>query len=112
MIIWVDAQLSPEIAAWVASHFPVACSAVKDLGLRDAADELIFQRARAAGCIVMTKDKDFVDLLHRHGPPPSILWITAGNTSNQALQAILERTLTAAMQMIKNGEPLVEISGR
>ena len=112
MTVWVDAQLSPEMAPWIHSRFKVDCLAIKDLGLRDAADELIFQRAKEADCIVMTKDKDFVELLQRNGPPPSVLWITTGNTSNLALMTILERSFSAAIELISRGEALVEISGR
>jgi predicted nuclease of predicted toxin-antitoxin system len=35
------------------------------LGLRDASDPYIFLKAREADVVVMTKDKDFVDLLHK-----------------------------------------------
>ena len=112
MTIWVDAQLSPDMAVWIHSRFRIECVAIKDLGLRDAADELIFQRAKQASCVVMTKDKDFVDLLQRFGPPPSVVWITAGNTSNLALRTILERTFASAIELIGKGEALVEISGR
>ena len=31
---------------------------------------------------MITKDRDFVELLGRLGPPPKIIWITCGNTSN------------------------------
>jgi hypothetical protein len=38
MTIWVDAQMSPAIAAWLSSNLPVNAVAVRDLGLRDATD--------------------------------------------------------------------------
>jgi predicted nuclease of predicted toxin-antitoxin system len=37
----------------------------------------------------MTKDSDFVDLVERLGPPPQIIWLTCGNTSNLRLREIL-----------------------
>ncbi len=42
MKVWVDAQLSPALADWLTAQFDVEASAVRDLGLRDAEDELIF----------------------------------------------------------------------
>ena len=54
---------------------------LRDLGLRDAEDEEIFQAAKAAGAVVLTKDADFRHLLDRFGPPPQVLWLTRGNTS-------------------------------
>jgi predicted nuclease of predicted toxin-antitoxin system len=40
----------------------------------------------------MTKDSDFVALLDRFGPPPQVIWITCGNTSNARLKEILTIT--------------------
>ena len=86
MKIWIDAQMSPAIAAWVSSNFAVTAVAVRNLGLRDAEDKEIFHAAKREGAIVMTKDNDFVRLLDRLGPPPQIIWITCGNTSNTRLR--------------------------
>lgn len=42
MKIWVDAQLSPAIVAWITAEFGVEAKALRDLGLRDATDTQIF----------------------------------------------------------------------
>lgn len=110
MTIWIDAQLSPAIAAWISENFPVDASALRDLGLRDAEDEEIFAAAKSAAVVVMTKDSDFRDLLDRHGSPPQILWVTCGNTSNIRLKQILSATLTVAITLLEAGERLIEIS--
>ena len=81
MILWIDAQLSPALARWINETFGVAASAVRDLGLREAKDLVIFHAAREAGAVVMSKDSDFVLLLERFGPPPQVLWVTCGTTS-------------------------------
>jgi predicted nuclease of predicted toxin-antitoxin system len=110
MIIWVDAQLSPALAPWITERFDIECYSVRYLGLRDAADEEIFRAARERSAVVMTKDADFVRLLDRYGPPPQVLWITLGNTSNARMRDVLERHLIAAVELLSAGEPLVEIS--
>lgn len=71
--------------------------AVRELGLRDASDPEIFRRARAARSVVMTKDRDFIRLLDEQGPPPQVIWLRLGNSSN------------AALQLLRSGEPWVEI---
>ena len=109
MTIWLDAQLPPSVAAWIEATFDVECRAVRDLGLRDAKDPPIFQAARDAGAVVMTKDKDFIELLRRLGPPPKVLWVTCGNTSNVRLRKILAHVLPAALQLLEQSEDLVEI---
>ena len=110
MKIWLDAQLSPALARWLCLQFGVEAVAVRDLGLLQARDRDIFFKARAAGAIVVTKDRDFVALLEIHGAPPQVLWITSGNTSNARLQEILLRTWPTAVRLLETGEPLVEIS--
>lgn len=110
MTVWVDAQLNPALAPWVSSEFEVEAYSVKYLGLRDAADREIFVAARTAGAVVLTKDSDFVLLLRRYGPPPQVLWITLCNTSNVRMKEVLLRTLPKALELLRSGEPLVEIS--
>lgn len=109
MIIWVDAQLSPAIAAWLTENFALNAFAVRDIGLREAADRAIFLSARSASVAVMTKDSDFVRLLEDLGPPPQVIWLTCGNTSNARLKQILSRALPQAISLLESGEPLVEI---
>lgn len=43
------------------------------------------------------------------GPPPAILWVRCGNTSNEHLKRVLRRTFPAAVELIASGEALVEI---
>ena len=110
MTLWVDAQFSPAIAAWITETFAIDAVALRDLGLRDAEDEEIFRAAKSASAVVMTKDSDFVDLLHRLGPPPQVIWITCGNTSNARLRHILTAALPDTLNLLRSGEEIVEIS--
>ncbi|MEG4996174.1 DUF5615 family PIN-like protein [Microcoleus sp. B4-D4] len=89
----------------------VAAVAWCDIGLRDAEDPEIFEAAKAQGVILMTKDSDFVDLVDRLDSPPQIIWLTCGNTSNDRLREILSATLLDALELLRTGERLVEISG-
>ena len=109
MKIWIDAQLSPAIAFWIESNFDVKAIALRDIGLRDAEDEEIFREAKKANAVVMTKDSDFISLLDKFGSPPKIIWLTCGNTSNANLRIILSKTLPDAIDLLNNGEEIVEI---
>lgn len=110
MTIWIDAQLSPAIALWISNNFDLLAFAVRDIGLRDAEDIEIFQAAKQENVIVMTKDRDFVDLLDRLGAPPKVIWITCGNTSNARLKEILTTNLSHALEILADND-LVEIYG-
>jgi predicted nuclease of predicted toxin-antitoxin system len=110
MIIWLDAQLAPGLAQWIQSNFSVEARALRDLGLRDATDGVIFNAAITAGATILTKDADFIKLYHHYGAPPKIIWLTCGNSSNRFLQTLLSSALPRALKLLANGEELVEIS--
>ncbi|HEX7314862.1 MAG TPA: DUF5615 family PIN-like protein [Pyrinomonadaceae bacterium] len=77
--------------------------------MREAAARAIFLAARSAAAVVMTKDSDFVMLLEEFGPPPRVIWLTCGNTSNARLKQILTNALPRAIELLESGEPLVEV---
>ena len=113
MRLWLDAQLPPLLAGWINGQgWGIQAVAVRDHGLREASDPAIFQAAREAGVVVMTKDCDFIRLLDEQGPPPQVLWLRLGNCSNAALQEVLSTTLLRAMDHLRDGEPWVEIRPR
>jgi predicted nuclease of predicted toxin-antitoxin system len=112
MTIWLNAHLSPAIAAWITATFGIAAIAVRDLGLRESEDPEIFEAAKAAGeIVVMTKDRDFIELVEQYGSPPQVIWLTCGNTSNDRLKEILIATLPNAIELLRSGESIVEITG-
>lgn len=113
MIIWIDAQLLPAIAAWINRRYEnIEAQSVRAVGLRDALDPEIFQEARKQDVVIMSKDDDFAELVERHGPPPQIMWITYGNTSNAKMRGILSKTLPKAKELLEQGEAIVEISDK
>ena len=109
MKFWIDAQLPPLLAAWLSDNYGVEARSLRDLGLRDATDLEIFQAARAATVVVISKDSDFVELISRHGAPPQLLWVTCGNVTNAFLQQVFERTFPGALALLDSGEAIVEI---
>lgn len=109
MKIWVDAQLPPALAPWITERFGVQAFSASYLGYRDATDAEIFRAAREADAVVMTKDADFVRLLDVHGPPPKVLWVTLGNTSNARIRSLLERVFSKLSALFESGEALVEL---
>lgn len=89
MKIWIDAQLSPAIAAWINRTFKdIQAESVRALGLRDATDTEIFEAAKITGAVVMSKDNDFIQLIEQRGEPPKHIWLTCGNTSNYRMRDI------------------------
>lgn len=111
--IWIDAQLPPSFAPWLASEFNIEVRHVVDLGLSTSDDSVIFDIARSGQAVVIvTKDEDFVQLLDRRGPPPQIVWVTCGNVRNVVLREILGAAWPRVADLLAAGEPLVEVGRR
>lgn len=65
MKVWIDEHLSRQLAPWLTAEFGVDAVHVSALGLSAVSDSEIFQQARAAGAVLLTKDFDFVALVER-----------------------------------------------
>jgi len=83
----VDAQLPPALARWL-SEAGHQAEAVREIGLRDAEDDAIWQHALTTSTVIVTKDEDFATRLQQATSAPQIVWLRVGNTSNRAQLAI------------------------
>jgi predicted nuclease of predicted toxin-antitoxin system len=109
VILWLDNQLPPALASWLRGAVDVECLPIRDLNLQRASDIDIFLAARGAGAVVVTKDADFAALVGHHGPPPQIVLVTCGNTSNARLREVVAAAWATVRVMLERGEPLVEL---
>ena len=110
MKFWIDAQLSPALAPWIKNTFAVDAFSVQWLKFQEAKDRDIFLAARETNAVVITKDSDFVELLDQLGPPPQLIWIRCGNTTNAQMREILLQSFPQVLLLLQEGEPLVEIT--
>jgi predicted nuclease of predicted toxin-antitoxin system len=109
MTLWLDAQLPPQLAIWIQQTLAIDAIALRDVSLRDATDIAIYDAAKKANAILISKDSDFVELVMRLGTPPKLIWLTCGNVSNAALQALFSAKLQEAIGLLNGGEPIVEL---
>ncbi|MFP4352922.1 MAG: DUF5615 family PIN-like protein [Puniceicoccaceae bacterium] len=108
-MIWLDAHLSPRVARWIQEELGHEARHLREVALRDADDDEIFKRARKENVVLISKDKDFADMAARFGPPPAVIWLRCGNTSEERLKQILAAHLEEAIEFIAKGETIVEI---
>ena len=110
MKFWIDVQLSPALAPWLSDTFGVQAFSLEWLGFQQASDRRIFSAASEANAVIITKDQDFVQLLNQLGPPPQVVWVTCGNTSNAQMREILQQNFQKVLLLLQSGESLIEIT--
>lgn len=64
---------------------------VRDVGLRDAVDAVVWQHAAQHGFAIVTKDADFHQRSFLYGHPPKVVWVRVGNGSTATIEALLRR---------------------
>jgi predicted nuclease of predicted toxin-antitoxin system len=103
----VDAQLPPQLAAWLMEK---GCSAksLRELSLQNADDRVIWDLAQRENAIIVTKDEDFA-LLAAARPGPRVLWVRTGNLVNRLLLARFERSWPEVLAHLQSGARVVEL---
>lgn len=62
---------------------------VRNVGLREADDSVIWGYALAHGFTIVSKDSDFQMRSIIDGHPPKVIWIRIGNASTNAVEKML-----------------------
>jgi len=104
----IDAQLPFDLAI-VLSQLGHPSQAVRDVGLREAEDEPIWDYAAANGFVIITKDQDFADRVWRTQNGPPVIWLRVGNCTNETLRNRLLPVLSEIITRIESGDRLVEV---
>ncbi len=104
----VDAQLPPLLAETLRKSGYDAV-AVREIGLHDAKDSIIWQYALENQAIILTKDEDFSERSLSSAESPIIVWLRIGNTTNAALLKSFLPILPTLIRRIEAGDKLIEI---
>ena len=104
MSLLFDQNISPRIVKYFSSVFPEA-KHVREVGLEDASDTLIFDFAKKNNLVVVTFDSDFVDLNVVRGIPPKIIWIRTGNLTTRSVADLLNRNVESIKRFLESDQP-------
>lgn len=101
MKVLVDAQLPPGCVTVLRD---MGIEALEDIGLRHAADASVEGWAIANGCVLLTKDRDFVG---RAGL--QVTWVRLGNQPNRVLYRRLHDEWPQIQAGLNAGAALLEL---
>jgi predicted nuclease of predicted toxin-antitoxin system len=109
-LVWIDMNLPATMTPWLSSLIGGPCHHFSELGFARATDAEVCAAARRDSAVVFTKDADFARLVRFDGPPPQVVWIRFGNTTNKQLQRLLTPLAPSILSALASGEALVEIT--
>jgi predicted nuclease of predicted toxin-antitoxin system len=88
MKLLFDQNLSPRLVRALADLYPDSMH-VREVGLRTADDEVVWNYALQHGFVIVSKDSDFHQRSFLYGHPPKVVWIRRGNCSTREMETIL-----------------------
>jgi len=97
MKLLFDENLPPRLVSMLADIYPSSAH-VRDIGLRSAADDLVWQYAQKNGFVIVSKDSDFHHRSLLFGFPPKVIWVRRGNCSTQEIETMLRLYQTEVKQ--------------
>ena len=90
MKLLLDQNISFRIANKIQDIFP-GSQQIKDLGLENSKDSLIWSFAKENDYCIVTFDADFYDLGLIKGSSPKVIWLRRGNTSTNEIEKVLRK---------------------
>ena len=104
----IDHQLPPALARFLRSEGHEV-QHVRELGLKEADDAVIWRQALANGQVVVSKDEDFWYLAIAPGSTGRLVWVRIGNCRKRALIETFERRLASIVAALEDGSRIIEI---
>jgi len=90
MKLLFDQNLSPRLSARLGDIYP-GSQHVKDFGLQEAEDPVVWTFAKDNGFTIVSKDSDFEQRGVLYGHPPKLVWVRLGNCSTAQIEDALRK---------------------
>jgi predicted nuclease of predicted toxin-antitoxin system len=85
-----DENLSHKLAQRLADVFPDSLH-VREVGLKTADDQVVWEYAKENELIIVSKDVDMHDRSFIFGYPPKVIWVRLGNCTTTDVEHLLRR---------------------
>ena len=88
MKLLLDQNLSPQLCGALSDLWTDIIH-VRDVGLHNAADAVVWEYAAAHEFTIVSKDSDFNNLSFLFGAPPKVIWMRVGNCSTGDIEQLV-----------------------
>jgi predicted nuclease of predicted toxin-antitoxin system len=97
----LDENLSPRLLRRLSSLFPEMVH-VRDVGLKQASDEVIWEWAGKKNYTIVTTDADFAELSQRLGWPPKVIHLEECDFPLRTIEELLRRNAVRISEFEKD----------
>ena len=110
--IWLDVNISPVIAKWMAEYTGFSVKSSYSLGFQTLDDLAIYKKAKENEFIILvSKDTDFPEMITRLGAPPKLIYLKFGNCDNQSLWNSLKPEIKNIINtLVKTDISIIEVN--
>lgn len=101
MKLLFDENLSPRLVRLLEDLFPDSIH-VRDVGLKAAADPVVWEYAKNNRLMLVSKDSDMHQRSFLFGHPPKVVWVRLGNCSTSDVAELIRKNLAAMKDFYEN----------
>jgi predicted nuclease of predicted toxin-antitoxin system len=103
MKLLFDQNLSPSLADNFKDNFDESIH-VRDVGLDQAEDSMVWQYAKNNSYTIVSRDSDFNNMVSLFGFPPKVIWVRKGNCTTNEISRLLTKNMEGINRFMKDSE--------
>ena len=90
MKLLFDQNLAHKLARRLADLFPDSTH-VREIGLKEAEDPIVWEYAKQQAFLIVSKDSDFHQRSFVFGFPPKLVWVRLGNCTTAEVEQLIRK---------------------
>ena len=98
-----DQNLSHKLARRLTDIFPDSTH-VREVGLKEANDPVVWDYAKQQSFMIVSKDADFHQRSFVFGFPPKVVWVQLGNCTTAEVEQVIRKNLAAIKDFYEDAE--------
>ncbi len=103
MKLLFDQNLSYKLARRLTDLFPDSTH-VREVGLQEADDSVVWESATQQGFVIVSKDSDFHQRSFVFGFPPKVIWVQLGNCTTTEVEQLIRKDFDAIKAFYEDTE--------
>ncbi len=103
MKLLFDQNLSHKLARHLADIFPDSTH-VREVGLKEAVDPIVWDYAKHQSFMIVSKDADFHQRSFVFGFPPKVVWVQLGNCTTADVEQVIRKNFAVIKDFYEDAE--------